>query len=69
VYAQELLVQDRRKGQGTERLEACLVHALGVLVLAFGLEREVVGQVPALVVSAEKEERVWVANLEAPQVE
>jgi hypothetical protein len=66
VYAQELLVQDRREGQGTERFEACLVHALGVLVLAFCLKREVVGQVPALVVSTEEEERVWVTNLEAP---
>ena len=56
MYAQELLVQDRRKGQGTERLDACVVHALGVLVLAFGLEGEVVGQVSALVVSTEEEE-------------
>lgn len=56
MYAQELLVQDRRKGQGTERLDTCVVHAFGVLVLAFSLKREVVGQVAALVVSTEEEE-------------
>jgi hypothetical protein len=66
MYAQELLVQDRREGQGTERLDARLIHALGVLVLTFRLEREVVSQMPALVVSAEEEERVRVANLESP---
>jgi len=55
VYAQKLLVQDRREGQRAERLEAGLVHALGVFVLALGLEREVVGQSSALVVATEEE--------------
>jgi hypothetical protein len=66
MYAQKLLVQDCREGQGTKRLEACLIHALGVLVFAFSLKREVVSQVSALVVSAEEEERGRIANLEAP---
>ena len=66
VYAQKLLVHDRGERQRAERLDACVVHAFRVLVLALGLEGEVVGQMAALVVSAEKEERVWVANLETP---
>ena len=56
VYAQELFVHDRGKRQGAEGLDARLVDALGVLVLAFELERKVVGQMPALVVPTKEEE-------------
>ena len=38
-------------------------------MLALELKRKVIGQVPALVISAEEEERVRVPNLERPQVE
>ena len=38
-------------------------------MLALGLEREVVGQVPALVIAAEEEEGIWVPDLEGEQVE
>jgi hypothetical protein len=38
-------------------------------VLTLELKRKVVGQVPALMISAEEEERVWVPNLESPQIE
>jgi hypothetical protein len=69
VYAQELLVHDRCEGQRTERLDTGLILALGILVLALGLESEVVGQMAALVVATEQIERVWVADLETPQVE
>ena len=69
VYAQKLFVHDRPKGQHAGRLDACVVHTLGVLVLALCLEGEVVGQVTTLVVSAEEEERVRVADLERPKVE
>jgi hypothetical protein len=69
VYAQKLFVHDRREGQRAEGLEACVVHALGVLVLALCLEGEVVGQVTTLVVSAEEEEGVRVPDLEGPKVE
>jgi hypothetical protein len=69
VYAQELLVHDRGEGQGAKRLDTCVVHALGVLVLAFGLEREVVGQVAALMVATEEEERVRIPDLEGPKVQ
>jgi hypothetical protein len=37
-------------------------------VLAFGLEREVVGQVAALMVATEEEERVRIPDLEGPKV-
>jgi hypothetical protein len=68
VYAQKLLVHDRGEWEGAKRLQACFVHALGVLVLAFSLEREVVGQVTALMVAAEEEERIWIPDLEGPKV-
>lgn len=54
MYAQELLVHDGRQWQGTERLHTCIVHFLGVFVLAFQLEGEVVCQMSAFVVSAEE---------------
>ncbi len=56
VYAEELFVHDCGKRQGAEGLDARLVDALGVLVLAFELECEVVGQMPALVIPTEEEE-------------
>jgi hypothetical protein len=69
MNAQKLFVHDRGERQRAEGLEARLVYAFGVLVLALDLEREVIGQVPALVVSTEEEERVGVPNLESPQIE
>jgi hypothetical protein len=56
-------------GRCAEGLEACVVHALGVLVLALCLEGEVVGEVMTPVVSAEEEERVRVLDLKGPKVE
>lgn len=38
-------------------------------MLAFELEGEVIGQMPALVVSAEQPERVGVPDLQGPQVQ
>jgi len=38
-------------------------------VLALGLEREVVGQVSALVVATEEEKGVWIPDLEGKKVE
>jgi hypothetical protein len=66
VYTEELFVHDCSKRQGAERPEARLVDALGVLVLTFKLECEVVGQTAALVVPTKEEERVWVPNFERP---
>jgi hypothetical protein len=69
MNAQKLFVHDRGERQRAERLEARFVYAFRVLVLALDLEREVIGQVPALVVSTEEEERVGVPDLEGPQIE
>lgn len=69
VYAQELLVHDGSQGQGAERLHASLVHGLGVLVLAFQLEGEVVGEMATLVIAAEQPKRVGVPDLERPQIQ
>ena len=51
VDAKELFVHNRRERQRAERFHACLVNLFRVLVLAFQLEREIVGQMPALVVA------------------
>jgi hypothetical protein len=69
VYAQKLFFHDRREGQRAEGLEAYVVHALRVIVLALCLEGEVVGQVMTLMFSTEEEEGVWVPDLEGPKVE
>ncbi len=66
MYAQELFVHDRGEGKSAKGLNARLVYALGVLVLAFELECEVLGQTSALVIPTKEEERVWVPNLERP---
>jgi predicted nucleic acid-binding protein len=66
VNAQELLVHDRGEWQRAERFDARVVYTLGVLVLALELKRKIICQVPALVISAEEEERVRVPNLERP---
>jgi hypothetical protein len=69
VNAQELLVHDGSQRERAKRVHAGFVDSFGVLVLALELEGEVVGQMPALVVSAEQPERVGVPDLQRPQVE
>jgi hypothetical protein len=54
VDAQELLVHDGGQRKSTERLHAGLINGLGVFVLAFELEGEVICQMPAFVVSSEQ---------------
>ena len=54
MNAQELLVHDCRQWQGAKRLHAGIVYLLGVFVLAFQLECEVVGQMPALMISTKE---------------
>jgi hypothetical protein len=69
VYAEELLVHDGSQRQCAERVHACFVNGLGVLVLALELEGEVISQMPALVVPAEEPERVRVPDLQRPQIQ
>jgi len=64
VYTQELLVHDRCQRQCAERVHACFIDRLGVLVFTLELECEVISQMPALVVSAEKPKRVGVPDLQ-----
>ena len=52
VNAEELLVHDGGQWQRAEGFHTGFVDLLGVLVLAFELEGEVVGQVTAFVVSS-----------------
>lgn len=69
VYAQELFVHDSGERERAERVHACFVDPVGVLVLAFQLEREVVRKMPAFVVSSEQEERIGVPDLQRPQIQ
>ncbi|KAI8035088.1 hypothetical protein M5D96_012181 [Drosophila gunungcola] len=69
VHAQELLVHERRQRQAVERVHAGVVHALRVLDLALLLEGEVLGQVPALVVAAQQEQRLRIGDLQRPQIQ
>ena len=63
------LVQDRDEGQCAERLEASLVNALRVLVLALYLERVVVGHAATFMLATEEEERIWIPDFQSPEVE
>ena len=56
MYAEKLFVHDRGQRQGAEGLQARLVHALRILVLAFEFEREIVGQMATLVIPTKEEE-------------
>jgi hypothetical protein len=69
VDAKELLVHDGGKWETAKGLYTRFIHLLGVLVLAFQLEGEIVGQMPAFVISAQKPERVWIPNLQSPEIE
>jgi len=51
--AQELLVHDGSKGERAERVHASFVDCLGILVLAFELERKVIRQMSTFVVPSE----------------
>jgi hypothetical protein len=66
MYTQELLVHDRGQRQSAEGVHAGFVDGLGILVLAFELECEVISQMSAFVVAAEQPERVRVPDLQRP---
>lgn len=69
VYTQELLVHDSGQRERAEGIHAGFVDSLGVFVLTFELECEVVGQMATLVVTAQQPERVGVPDLERPKVQ
>lgn len=69
MHAQELLIHEGGERQTVERLHASVIDALGVFDLALLLECEVLGEVAALVIAAQQEERRRVEQLHGPQVE
>lgn len=69
MNAEELLVHHCRQRQTAERLHASFVNGLRILVLAFQLEGEVIGQMTALVVSTKKPECLRIVDLEGPKVQ
>jgi hypothetical protein len=64
MYTQELLVHDSSERKGAKCIHAGFIDSLGVLVLAFELERKVVGQMTTFVITAKQPECVWVPNLQ-----
>ena len=66
--AEELLVHDSGQRQRTERLDAGFIDRLGVLVLTFELECEVVGQVTTFVVASQQPKSIGIPNLQTPNV-
>jgi hypothetical protein len=54
VYAEELLVHDRRQRQRTERLHTSVVDFLRVFVLALELKGKVVCQMATLMVPSQQ---------------
>jgi hypothetical protein len=69
MNTEELLVHDGSKGKRAERFHASLVHLLRVLMLAFELEGEVVGQMAAFVVATKEPQGVGIPNLQRPQIQ
>lgn len=69
VYTQELLVHDSGEGKRAESVHAGFVDSLGVLVLAFELEGEVVGQMATFVVTTKQPKCVGIPDLQRPQVQ
>ena len=68
VNAKELLVHDRRQRQRTERLNARLVNPFAILVLALQLEGKIIGQVATFVITTQQPERIWIPNLQRPEI-
>jgi predicted nucleic acid-binding protein len=52
MYAQKLLVHNRSQRQGAERLHTRVVDLLGIFVLAFEFESEVIRQMATFVVAS-----------------
>ena len=53
MYAQELFIHDSSQWQRAEGLHACFINIFRVFVLTLELKGEVVGQVPAFVITPE----------------
>jgi hypothetical protein len=68
VDAEELFVHNCGKRKTAEGFHTSLVNLLGIFVLAFELESEVVGKMAAFMVTAQKPQGIWVPDLERPKV-
>ena len=64
--AEKLLVHDGCQWQRAKGLHTGIVHLVRILVLAFKLEGEVVGQMSTFVVTTEQPQRVRIPDLERP---
>lgn len=69
MYTQELLVHNRSERQCAERLHTGFVNGLAILVLALQLKGEVVSQMSTLMISSKQPERVWIPDLQGPEVQ
>lgn len=69
MYAEELLIHHGRQRQVAERVHASIVDRFRVLVFAFQLEGEVVGEMPTFMVASEQKQGVGVPYLECPEIQ
>lgn len=69
VYAEELLVHDRRQRQGTEGFDTSLVDLFAVFVFALQLKGKEVCQLFTLVVTAQQPERIGIPDLQRPEIQ
>ena len=69
MYAQKLFVHYCGERQSAERIHASLVNMLGILVLTFELECEVICKMTALVIASQQPESVWIPDFQGPEVQ
>ena len=67
--AKELIVHDGTEGKSLERLEESIIDFSAILVFAFSAEREVFSEMTALVITADEEDFLRIANLHGIQQE
>ena len=66
--AEELFVHNRDQRKSIKSVHALVVNFLVVLDDAFLAEGEMLGQMAAFVIASEEEDRIRVADLEAPEI-
>jgi hypothetical protein len=66
--AKELLVHQGGQRQRIKGFHTSIVDSLGIFYFTFLFEREILGQMPAFVISSQQKKCVWVANFKGPKV-
>lgn len=69
MYAEKLLVHDRRQRKRTERFGTGLVDPLAIFVFALELEGKVFCQVATLMVTTQQPKRLRVPDFQRPEIQ